>query len=135
MSLINTIANNPDFAAVVTAGLGYVGRLLWKKGKDAQINDLWDTLLQLGRQAFPLLLRDKRLYDDAHVRETVSKAIWSGLTRLSVPKNATTMKLVDEAVEHVVGELAAKVVEYHFSRLVPKLEETAEALRTANEGA
>ncbi len=129
MSLVTAALDNPDVAALITAGASYLGRILWKKGKKAQIDDLWETLLQVGRQAFPVLWKSARLYDDAYVRETISKTIWAGLTRLSIPKNETTMKLVDEAVEHVVGELAAMVMKYHLGQLEKPLKATLEDLK------
>lgn len=136
MTIVDFITNNPDLVTVV---VGAVTGLIWKRGKGIKMDDLWETLLQVGRQAFPHLLRSAKLYDDAHVREVISKTIWAGLTRLGVPKNEAVMKLVDEAVEHVVGELAQKVLEYHFGQLktvaIPALEGALDKLKSAPQDA
>jgi hypothetical protein len=133
MSLIGNLASNPDVAVLVTAVVGAIGKAIWNKGKKSKEDDLWETLLRIGKQAFPILLKDKRLYDDAHVRETISKTIWSGLTRLSIPKNEIVMRLVDEAVEHIVGELAEKVMDYHLGRLEKPLKDTLDIIKALPE--
>jgi hypothetical protein len=130
MTILNFIENNPD---LVTLLVGTIGGFIWKRGKNTKSNDLWETLLKLGRQAFPLLLKDKRLYDDAYVRETISKTIWAGLTRLKVPKTDATMALVDEVMEHIVGELAEKVMDYHLGRLEKPLKDTLDIIKALPE--
>ncbi len=127
MTITDFITNNPD---LVTLVVGTVTGIIWKKGKLNQTENLWETLLLVGRQAFTKLLQDKRLYDDAYVREVISKTIWAGLTRLNVPKNSSTMKLVDEAVEHVHGELAEMVMAYHLGQLERPLKAAADKLDT-----
>lgn len=125
MSLIGTIASNPDYATAGVAIAGYLGRLLWKRAKALTESELWDTMLKVAHQAFPRLLNDSRLYDDAYVREVITKTIWAGLTRLSVPKNQAAMDLVADVVEHAVGELAMMVTQYHFGKLTAALGATA----------
>ncbi len=126
MKTVDFVTNNWDsIIAVVTV----IGGWAWKKAHGQKADDLWDTLLQLGRQALPGLLRDAKLYDDAHVRETISKTIWAGLTRLKVPKNTATLKMVDEAMEHIVGELAAKVMDHNLGEFIKVQGKTAETLK------
>ncbi len=125
MTIFDFISKNPD---LVTLVVGTIGGLIWKRGKNVKADDLWDTLLQLGRQSFTRLLQDKRLYEDDYVREIITKTIWSGLTRLGVPKSEATLRLVGEAVEHVKGELAIAVMKHHFGRLTTSLEATREKL-------
>ncbi len=127
MNLLTFVQNNPD---LVTLVVGAVGGLIWKRGKDTKASDLWDTLMKLAYQSFPRLYNDKRLYDDVYVREQITKTIWSGLTRLGIPKNAAVSALVDEVVEHAHGELAEKVFAFHVGNLKAPLEGTAETLKT-----
>src|SRR5689334_21533865 len=103
MNVLNFITNNWD--AIVTRG-GLVGRLVWHRGKQTKLSDLWDTLLKLGHQALPALLSDPRLFDDPYVRERIKDAKWRGLELLGAKKTPTITKLVDEAAEHIKGELA-----------------------------
>jgi len=127
MTILNFIENNPD---LVTLIVGAITGLVYKRGKGVKLDDLWETLLQVGRQAFPVLMRDAKLYDDTHVREVITKTIWAGLTRLGVDKgNPTVSKLIDEAVEHIHGELAAMVLKYHLSQLEKPLQGAADALK------
>jgi hypothetical protein len=126
MNLANFVMNNWDSILAVGGLLG-----LWKHGKTKALGreDLWDTLLQLARQAFMQLLRDKRLYEDAYVRQVITKTIWSGLERLCVPKSNFVVKLVDEAVEHAVGELAAMVFRHNAGELVKATQGAADAFK------
>lgn len=129
MSLVGTITSNPDFAALVSAGVAYLGKQLWNRAKEKTEGDIWDTALKVAYQAFPRLLNDPKLYDDEHVREVITKTIWKGLERVGVPRNPTIEKLVAEVVEHAVGELATKVMDYHFGRLQKPLQGTLDALK------
>jgi hypothetical protein len=126
MNLANFVMNNWDSILAVGGLLG-----LWKHGKTKAIGreDLWDTLLQLGRQSFTALLHDKGLYNDAYVRDFIEKAIWKGLDRLKVPHSKLVETFVAEAVEHVKGELAAMVFKYHASQLAKPLQATADKLK------
>ena len=125
MEIVNALLNHPDTVALI---LGTLGGLIWHRGKKSAADDLRDTLLKVGRQAFTKLLTDPRLYDDAYVREQISKAIWAGLTRMGVKKTPGVMKLVDEAVEVIHGELAEKVMDYHLSKLQKPLQGAADAI-------
>lgn len=133
MSLITTALNNPDFAVLFSAGAGYLGRLLWKKAKSLTESELWDTMLKVAYQAFPKLFQDPKLYDDEHVRKVITDTIWAGLARLEVQKNATTLKLVADVVEHAVGELALMVTQHHFGTFIEKQKQTVDILKTATE--
>lgn len=127
MNLLSFVKENPD---LVTLLVGSVVGVFWKKGKSVKAADMWELLLKLGYQEFPKLYKSARLYDDVYVREQITKAIWAGLNRLSMPKNAATMALVDEAVEHIHGELAQKLFDFHVGNLKTPLEETAKVLAT-----
>lgn len=115
MSLVNFITANPD---LVTLVVGTVVGLVWRKDKQTKQSDRWDLLLQLGRQLLPKLLADARLYDDAYVRSKLREYMVDGLTRLKVPMNPIISDLVDEAVEHIHGELAGLVMQHNLGRYI-----------------
>lgn len=122
MSLVNWITSNPDAAVAIVGG---VVTFIWNKARGKKTDDLWDTLLQLGRQAFPKLLRDAHLFDDAYVRARLNAAIWQGLERLKVKRSKLVEGLVDEVVEHLVGELASKVIDLGLSEYIKTSKETS----------
>lgn len=130
MSLIGTIANNPDAAAIIGLAASALGKVLWNRGKKSKEEDLWETLLKVGKQCFPLLLRDKRLYDDDHVRTAIHDTITKALKRLSIPMTEVVLKLVDEATEHVKAELAEMVFKYHAGHLEKPLQSTLDAIKS-----
>jgi hypothetical protein len=130
MSLLGSLANNPDVAVLVSGLVGYLGKQLWNKAKEKTHGEIWDTALKVAYQAFPKLFSDPKLYDDDHVREVISRTIWKGLARIEIPKNATTEKLVAEVVEHAVGELALMLWKHNFGETQKRLEATVEKLDT-----
>jgi hypothetical protein len=123
MNLLNFIVKNPDLVSLV---VGTAVALVWHKGKKQTESDRWDVLLQLGRQLLPKLLKDARLYDDAYVRSKLREYMVDGLTRLKVPMNPIISDLVDEAVEHVHGELAQMVMKYNLDQYIKVSEKTVE---------
>lgn len=128
MTLLNWISSNPDAAiGIVTTVLAYA----WNKARGKKTDDLWDTLLKLGQQVIPKLLADSRIYNDAWVNGEIKKAIVAGLGRLKVPLNSATEPLVDEAVEHIHGELAAKLTEYNLGKFIKVQEKTVDELKAA----
>lgn len=128
MSLVNWISSNPDAAlAVVTT----FGAWLYNKARGRKADDLWDTVLKLGKQVLPKLMQDAKLYDDAYVNEQIRKAILAGLARLKVPENKLTLALVDEAVEHIHGELAEMVMRYNLDRYIEVSSKTIAELKAA----
>jgi hypothetical protein len=121
MTLMNWINENPSTAFAVASGL--VG-WLYHKARGQKADDLWETALKLGKQVLPKLMQDAKLYDDAYVRAEIRKAILAGLARLKLPENKLTLALVDEAVEHVHGELAEQVMKYHLDQYIKVSEKT-----------
>jgi hypothetical protein len=128
MNLLNFAAQHWDD---ITAAGALITGLLWHRGKKLRLDDLWDTLMQLGRQVLPKLLNDPHLYDDAYVRAKLNTAIWAGLERLKVPHSQTVEKLVDEVVEHLHGELAEKLWNANLGAAVDKLQKTSDGLKAA----
>lgn len=128
MSLLEFVSKNPDLVTLVVTT---VGGLIWHRGRSLKLSDLWDTLLKLGHQALPVLLSDPKLFDDEYVRSKISAAIWKGLERLKVPRNATTEKLVDEATEHIKGELAEQLWKLQMGKFVETSEQTLDILKKA----
>jgi len=117
--------------------LGLLGLLgIYKHGqnKKTELDDLWDTLLAFGRQAFVRLLEHPKLTDDEFVRQYIARTIWMGLERLKVKRTKTVEGYVQDAVEHIHGELAQRVWDLQMSRLkreaIPALERAAKKLET-----
>lgn len=128
MNVVNFITGNWD--AIATVG-GLVGGLIWHRGKKATEADRWELVEKLAKQALPRLLKDPRINDDAHVRRVIAMAIWAGLERLGIKKTSALSKLVDEAVEHAVGELAEQIWKRGFSAIEHTLEATHSTLTAA----
>lgn len=126
MSLVNFITSNPDLVALVVTT---VGGLIWQRGKKTKENDRWDVLLQLGRQVIPRLLADSKIFDDEYVRSKLRAYMVDGLQRLKVPMSPVVSDLVDEAVEHIHGELAQKLTEYHLNEFIKVQSKTAEMMK------
>jgi hypothetical protein len=128
MSVISFIGNNWD--SIITVG-GLVGGYLGLKKKKATEVDRWELISKLAKQALPKLLKDSRVTDDAHVRRVIAGAIWSGLDRLGIKRSTALAKLVDEAVEHAIGELAEEIWRRGFSMIETTLEATNSTLKGA----
>jgi hypothetical protein len=126
MSVLNLAVQHWDDIAAVTT---LVGGWLWNKAHHRKTESLKDMLLSLGRQVVPKLLADARLYDDAWVRSRLRDYMVDGLTRLKVPMTPTVSGLVDEAVEHIHGELAEKLTAYHLDEFIKVQGKTAELLK------
>jgi hypothetical protein len=110
--MMNWITHNPDAAfAIVTT----IGAWLYHKARGQKADDLWDTAMKLGKQVLPKLMQDARLYDDAYVNAEIRKAIVAGLSRL---KLKLPDALIDEAVEHIHGELAEQVMAHNLGRYI-----------------
>lgn len=132
MSVLNFIASNWDSIAAVG---GIVGGYIFHRGKKARETDRWDLIEKLAKQAFPRLLKDARLYDDAYVRRTIGGAIWAGLDRLGIKRSTALAKLVDEAVEYAIGELATALIDYQLGQFKRVQGETVDILKAATEPA
>lgn len=130
MMLADWIASNPDAAA---AAIVTVGGFIYRKVTGKKTEDLKTTVMKIGRQVLPQLLQDAKLYDDAYVNERIRRTILAGLARLKVPESKFILALVDEAVEHIHGELAAQVVDYHLGKFIKVQSKTAEVLKTLPE--
>lgn len=128
MSVLNFIGNNLDAIAL---GAGLVGGWLGITKKKTIEEDRWELVAKLAKQALPRLLKDPRLNDDAHVRRVIAGAIWAGLDRLRIKRTTALAKLVDEAVEHAVGELAEEIWRRGFSFIGDSLEATNSTLKGA----
>jgi hypothetical protein len=128
MPLLNWIASNPDTAATIAMT---VGLWLWNKARGKKQDDIWDTIMQLGRHALPDLLKSARLYDDAYVLDQIQKAIWAGLGRLGVKRTPIIDKFVSEAAEHVKAELAQRLFDAHITDFVKVQTTTKEILESA----
>jgi hypothetical protein len=128
MSLVNFITANPDLVGLIVTT---IGGLLWHRGQKTKENDYWETFMKIGRQILPRLLQDKRIYNDAWVREELTSAIFAGLARLKIPRNTLTESLVAEAVEHLHGELAELLTTHHLDEFIKVQGKTAEVLGSA----
>jgi hypothetical protein len=125
MSIVNWATENPkDAIMIVGAVVGY----LWNKAHGRKTDDIWDTALKLGKQVLPQLLKDARIYDDAYVNGEIRKYIVAGLARvkLTMPE-----KLIDEAVEHIHGELAEQLMKHNLDEFIKVQSKTAEVLKAA----
>jgi hypothetical protein len=124
MSIVNWATENPkDALFVVSAIAGW----LYHKARGEKADDLWETALKLGKQVLPKLMQDARLYDDAYVNAQIRKTIVAGLARLNLKLPDA---LIDEAVEHIHGELAEQA-----DRVQPRrVHQGAEADRRAARG-
>lgn len=124
-----------DFAEkhpkLVTLIITTIGTLIWHHGRKTSLNDIWDTMLQLGRQALPDLLRDARLYDDAYVLDKIQKAIRAGLGRLGVKRTPIIEQYVTEVAEHVKAELAQRLFNAHITDFVKVQTTTGDLLKAA----
>jgi hypothetical protein len=127
MNALNFVVNNWDAVALIA---GTLYGLVHHTNKKQTASDRWDVLLALGRQLVPKLLADARLYDDQYVRSKLRQYMIDGLTRLKVPMTPKISDLVDEAVEHIHGELAEKLTEYHLGEFIKVQGKTAEILAT-----
>lgn len=129
MNAINFVVSNWDS---ILGLLGVLGIYKHQQGKKQGLDDLWDTLLQFGRQAFIRLLEHPKLTDDGFVRAYIERTIWMGLERLQVKRTKTVEDYVKDAVEHIHGELAQRVWDLQMSRLkreaIPALERAAQKL-------
>lgn len=123
-AILSFINSNP---ALVVGLFTTIGGWIWHRKVTA--NDLWDTLMQMGRQVFPEIVKDARLYDDAYVLARIEGAIWAGLSRLGVKRSSGLESLVHEAAEHVKAELAAKLTEYHLDKTINVLQQTSLELK------
>jgi hypothetical protein len=128
MSLIDFASNHYD--DLIAAG-GLIVGLIWHRGKQVKLSDLWDTMLKIGAQLLPRLLADPNLHDDAYVRAKINGFIWAGLERLGQKHSPALDKLVDEAVEHIHGDLAAKLTDELLSRYINVSDHTALVLKQA----
>jgi hypothetical protein len=125
MSIVNWATENPkDALFVVSAIAGWV----YHKARGEKADDLWETALKLGKQVLPKLMQDARLYDDAYVNAQIRKTIVAGLARLSLKLPDA---LIDEAVEHIHGELAEKLTAYHLDEFIKVQKQTGELLEAA----
>lgn len=112
MSIVNWATENPkDAVFVVSAIVGW----LYHKAKGDKTDSIKETAMKLGKQVLPRLMQDARLYDDAHVKSEIRKAIVAGLERL---KLKLPDLLIDEAVEHIHGELAEQVMAHNLGRYI-----------------
>lgn len=128
MMLADWIASNPDAAA---AALVTVGGFIYRKITGKKTEDLKTTVMKIGRQVLPKLLQDAQLYDDAYVNERIRRTILAGLARLKVPESKLILALVDEAVEHLHGELAELLMNHNLGEFIKVQSRTADILKGA----
>lgn len=121
--MINFVAHNWDTIATVVT---LVGGYLYNKARGRKTDDIWDTALKIGKQVLPRLLKDAKLYDDAYVNAEIRKYIVAGLTRV---KLTLPDALIDEAVEHIHGELAEMAMKYNLDRYIEVSSGTAAMLK------
>ena len=126
IEILNFADQHPALIATIITSLA---GLIWKRNQT--LNDTWETLLQLGRQVFPEVLKDSRLYDDTYILVKISDSMWKGLNRLGVKRSPVLEKLVNEAAEHVKAELAAKLTDYHLDAFINAQQKTDEILSQA----
>ena len=112
---------------IVAVG-GLVAGVLWHRGKGAKLDDLWDRLLAVARQKFPALLADPNAH--AHAHGVLEDALWSKIEKLGIKKNAALDKLVDELIDHALGELAVKLTDRDLARINRSLTQTVDVLKT-----
>jgi hypothetical protein len=125
MSIVNWATENPkDALFVVSAIAGW----LYHKARGEKADDLWETALKLGKQVLPKLMQDARLYDDAYVNAQIRKTIVAGLARLNLKLPDA---LIDEAVEHIHGELAEQVMAHNLGRYIEVSSKTVADLEAA----
>lgn len=129
MKVIEFITNNWDALALLLTGLFGVSL---HRGKKSTLSDVWETLLKVGWQVVPSLLADTRITDDAWVRSQINEALWAGLERLKVKRTPEIEEYVDEAVEHVHGELARRLTDLGLDRFINVQSKTLDMLKTAN---
>lgn len=127
MNLVNFVISNWD---TIAAGASVVGGYIWHRGKKTQEEDRWELVEKLAKQALPKLLKDSRITDDVYVRRVIGGAIWAGLDRLGIKKSTALVKLVNEAVEHAVGELAEAIWKRGFHSIESSLGSAAAKLET-----
>jgi hypothetical protein len=130
MNLLDLAIKNPD-AVILIAGA--LGGLIWKRGKNVAVNDLFDRLVAIARQQFPELLADPDAHTKAH--GVIERAIWRKLEKLGVKKTTQLDELVDEVIDHALGELAGKLMERDLRRVTASLKRTDAILKTATEPA
>jgi hypothetical protein len=126
MSVLDFIGQHPDLVGVV---ITTIGGLILHRNHAIKADDLWDTMMQLGRQVFPVLIRDARIYDDAYVLGKIQDYIWAGLSRLGIKKTPTLEKLVTEVAEHVKAELAQKLFDAHIGDFITTQQKTADVIK------
>jgi hypothetical protein len=125
MSIVNWASENPkDALFIVSAVVGW----LYHKARGQKSDDLWDTAMKLGKQVLPKLMQDARLYDDAYVNAEIRKAIVAGLSRL---KLKLPDSLIDEAVEHIHGELAEQVMAHNLGKYIEVSSKTVADIKAA----
>jgi hypothetical protein len=130
MSLISWISSNPDAVATVVGGAAL---WIYNKARGKKSDDLWDRLLAVARQQFPKLLADPKAHENAH--KVVEDALWAKIERLGIKKTPVLDKLVDEIVDHALGELAGKLMDRDLSKYIETSKRTVEILKTAAEPA
>lgn len=107
--------------------------LVWHRGKKLSLDDIWDTMEQLGRQALPALAKEGKLYDDAYVSEMFESRIWAGLNKLGVKRSPVIEKMVHEVVIKLHDELAQKLFDSHIGDFIKKQSGTADIMKTLPE--
>ena len=129
---MNEILNFADqHPALIVTIITSLAGLFWKRNQS--LNDTWETILQLGRQVLPEVLKDPRLYNDEYVLSKITESIWRGLGRLGIKRSPKLEGLVNEAAEHVKAELAAKLTEYHLDSFIKTQKETLEIMAKTEE--
>lgn len=128
MSLVSLALEHSEDIIAIGA---LVGGLLFNRSRKATLDDLWETMEKLGKQALPRLLSDHRLTDDVWVLGQITEAIWAGLDRIGVKRSKTLEKLVSEAAEHVKAELADAVIKQLLGKYIDVSTKTAEQLKSA----
>jgi hypothetical protein len=130
MSLLSWITSNPDAAVALVGG---TAMWVYNKARGRKTDDLWDRLIAVARQQFPKLLADPKAHENAH--KVVEDALWSKIERLGIKKTPVLDKLVDEIVDHALGELAGKLMDRDLSKYIETSKRTVEILKTAAEPA
>lgn len=126
MSVLDFVTKNPQLVVLIATT---VGGLLWHRNRSINLNDLWDTAMQLGKQALPMILKDTRLYDDQYVLSKITASIWAGLDRLEVKHTPTVDDYVKEAAEHIKGDLAAMLADAHLGGFIDTQSRTLETIK------
>lgn len=115
MSLVNLALQHWDDISAV--GL-LVGGWLWNKAHHKKTESFKDMALKFGRQVLPRIIADRRMFDDAYVNAQLRKAILAGMSRLKIPETATTLVLVDRAVETIHDELAQQLIAHGLAEFI-----------------